>query len=307
MKYTSRHIDGVLLLDKAYDISSNKALQQIKHLFRAKKAGHTGSLDPLATGLLPICLGEATKFSSYMLHADKSYEVTYKLGEQTTTADIEGEVVQTKPFDATLTQAQLQQVADSMIGVMMQVPPMFSALKVKGIPLYELARQGKEVLRQPRRMTLFKFNIDKVEYPYVSATLTCTSGFYVRTLGEDFAALLGTLAHVTRLHRIQVGSFDIADSISYEVAQTLEEDDLEAQLIATEDMIKQFPSCQLNELQLQNIFQGKTIFNVKGLPAKGFIRLTYENEFVGLGLVKEGRMISPKRLLNTERVSYFRQ
>lgn len=305
MKYQSRHVDGVLLLDKAYNISSNKALQEVKHLFRAKKAGHTGTLDPLATGLLPLCLGEATKFSSYILKADKTYEVTYKLGERTTTADIEGEVVATKDYDNSLSKEALQEVADSMVGVMMQVPPMYSALKVKGIPLYELARQGKEVLRQPRKVKLFEFTIDSVEYPFVSATVKTSTGFYVRTLGEDFADKISTLAHVTKLHRTTVGPFDLKDALSYAQAVAMEEPMRDGYLIASEDIIKQYPFIDLNEMQLVQIYQGKTLTQIKGIASKGFIRLYYEGDFVGLGLIKEGTTIWPKRLLNTQRISYF--
>ena len=305
MKYTARHIDGVMLLDKSLGLSSNKALQDVKHLYRAKKAGHTGSLDPLASGLLPLCLGEATKFSSYILGADKSYHVQIKLGEQTSTADAEGEVVNTKAFDSSLTIDDLQSKANEMIGILMQVPPMYSALKVQGIPLYKLARQGKDIIRKPRRVQLYDFKIKSVDYPYVSADLTCSSGFYVRSLAEDFAAKLGTLSHVTELRRTVVSMLNLDNARTYEVLKDMTEEDRDQLLIPIDVILDKFPTCELTDNQLDKLYKGQTITNVKGLPSKDFVKLRWNGQFAGLGLIKQGNMITPKRLLSTDRLSFF--
>lgn len=203
-------INGILLLDKPLHLTSNGALQRVKRLFGAKKAGHTGSLDPLATGMLPLCFGEATKLSQYLLESDKYYHVVAKFGEKTTTGDAEGEVIETRPTDH-LTAEAIQQAVAKFVGVIEQIPPMFSALKFQGRPLYELARQGIEVERKPRQVTIHKLELalpfEKGGQGGISSctiSVHCTKGTYIRTLIEDIGEVLGCGAHVIGLRRTAV-------------------------------------------------------------------------------------------------------
>jgi tRNA pseudouridine55 synthase len=210
---TGRKVNGILLLDKPLGITSNDALQRVKHLFRARKAGHTGSLDPLATGLLPICLGEATKISAFLLDADKRYRVKVKLGVTTTTADAEGEVLEEKPITG-VDQARIEAALESFRGEIDQLPPMYSAIKHKGERLYNLARQGIEVEREPRRITIHSLVLLDWQAPEFSLDVHCSKGTYVRTLAEDIGNVLGCGAHVTALHRSGVGPFGDAQMVS---------------------------------------------------------------------------------------------
>jgi len=219
------NINGILLLDKPIGLSSNAALQKVKRLFRAKKAGHTGSLDPLATGMLPICFGQSTKLAQGFLALDKIYVVTGQLGTKTTTGDVEGEVVETK---AVPEQLSLEKTLDLFRGEITQIPPMYSALKHQGQPLYKLARQGITVEREPRSQTVYQ--LDLIEYNPENLTLKlkicCSKGTYVRTLIEDIAEALGTVGHVIELRRIQVGDFQEADMLTLETLETLTEEEL---------------------------------------------------------------------------------
>ena len=200
-------VNGILLLDKPTGLTSNAALQRVKRLFRAKKAGHTGSLDPVATGLLPVCFGEATGFSQFLLESDKMYEVTAKLGEQTTTGDSEGEIIKRLPVGH-IEQTQILNVMKHFVGEIDQVPPMFSAIKFKGRPLYELARRGIEVERHARRIKIFSIQLLALQQDQFSFQLHCSKGTYVRTLVEDIGRDLGCGAHVICLRRTRVSPYD---------------------------------------------------------------------------------------------------
>jgi len=205
-KYYPRQIDGVLLLDKPIGISSNQALQKIKHLFQAKKAGHTGTLDVLASGLLIICFGKATKLAGTLLNANKSYQVTAKLGIKTTTCDAEGEVVATKPTDK-ITEELIESVLQKFRGEIMQVPSMYSALKHKGTPLYKLARQGIEVERKARKVNIYKLELLDWHQDLLKLEVCCSKGTYVRNLIDDIGQALGCGAYVAELRRLSVGKF----------------------------------------------------------------------------------------------------
>ena len=211
-------VSGVLLIDKPQGMTSQQVVSKVKYLLKSdvhdsKKAGHTGTLDPMATGLLPICLGEATKFSHYQLDAVKSYQAIIKLGEQTDTGDAEGEIIATSPVPH-VTQAMLQSVTEQFLGEIMQVPPMYSALKKDGKKLYELAREGIEVERAARPLTIYELSLTPLSDQQLQLTVTCSKGTYVRVLAEDIAKALGTLGHLTALRRIRTGDFEIANAIT---------------------------------------------------------------------------------------------
>ena len=213
-KRVKRNINGVLLLDKPLGFSSNQALQKVKWLFQAAKAGHTGTLDPLATGLLPICLGEATKFAQYVTDADKTYIATIKFGATTTTGDAEGEVIETS--DVRFTRLQLELTCQSFLGEISQVPPMYSALKFEGKALYEYAREGVDIERQSRLVTISDITITHFENDVASITVKCSKGTYIRTLAEDIGNTLGSGAHLIGLRRIETAGYELADDITIE-------------------------------------------------------------------------------------------
>lgn len=220
-----RPVHGVVLLDKPIGLSSNQALQRVKWLLRAEKAGHTGTLDPLATGVLPLCFGAATKFSQLHLDADKTYETTVRLGVTTTTGDAEGEVVNTRPVNCTV--GQVVEVLDRYTGPITQVPPMHSALKKDGKALYEYAREGLTVEREPRHVTIRELELLALELqgdsPSLSLRVRCSKGTYIRTLGEDIAAALGCGGHLSQLRRVQTGPFDASQCITVDALEALDE------------------------------------------------------------------------------------
>ena len=215
-----RNVNGILLLDKPTGITSNEALQSVKRLFKARKAGHTGSLDPLASGLLPICLGEATKASGFLLDADKHYQVRCKLGEKTATGDAEGEVIESRPLEG-VDAARIESVLAGFRGEIVQIPPMYSAVKHQGQRLYKLARQGVEVEREPRDITIHKLILEAVELPFFDLDVHCTKGTYVRTLAEDIGEALGCGAHVSGLRRLGVGPYDSQEMVTMERVKEL--------------------------------------------------------------------------------------
>jgi len=234
-----RPVHGVLLLDKPYGLSSNDALQKAKWLLRAEKAGHTGTLDPLATGVLPLCFGAATKFSQLHLDADKSYEAIAVLGVQTSTGDLEGEVVAEKPVN--FTPEQLQQVQLKFTGPIDQIPPMYSALKKDGKALYDYARAGIEVEREARHIVIYKLALEEIEpqnnQRRLKITVTCSKGTYIRTLGEDIAVSLGTCAHLSALRRIQTGPFAQAECLSIQDLEALPEAEREMKLLPVDALL----------------------------------------------------------------------
>ncbi len=295
-----RDVHGIVLLDKPAGFSSNQALQQVKRLFRARKAGHTGSLDPLATGLLPICLGEATKVSGYLLDADKQYQAVCLLGEATTTGDAEGEVIARYPVPV-LDAAQVAQVFADLHGPLAQIPPMYSALKHQGKRLYTLARQGHEVERAPRRVQIHALQLEGLQGPLLSFRVRCSKGTYVRTLAEEIGARLGCgSAHLTALRRTGLGQLGQQTLYTLEtLAERAAHDDaaLLATLTPMDAALQDWPPLILDQHSTHFIRQGQAVF-VPHAPTHGHLRL-YDatRRFIGLGQVLEDGRIAPKRLL----------
>lgn len=300
-KRKGRAVHGILLLDKPTGMSSNAALQVVKRLFNAQKAGHTGSLDPLATGLLPICLGEATKITSYLLDSDKKYQGTAKLGIRTNTADAEGDVLQTRPVPI-LSDDTLEMALDSFRGEISQIPPMHSALKLNGKPLYELARQGIEVERKPRNVTIFelqKLGFDKDE---LELFVHCSKGTYIRTLAEDLGEILECGAHLSALRRVAAGPFDIKQSITLEKLIELAEQgmgELDKLLLPMHVALADWPEINLTANSAYYVRQGQPVLVPKA-PSNGWVRLMGENsnDFIGIGHVLDDGRVAPKRLVN---------
>ncbi len=262
---SGRNLNGILLLDKPAGISSNRALQIVKRLFGAKKAGHTGSLDPFATGLLPICFGEATKVSAFLLDADKTYLATARLGVATTTADTEGEVRETLPVPA-LQEADILATLEKFTGPQSQVPHMYSALKRDGKKLYELARKGIEVERAARDITLHKLQLVSWQSPDLSFEVSCSKGTYIRVLAEDLAKDFGTCAHLQQLRRTKAGDFSVDQAVSIDTLEPLLEEtqlndftSLDALLLPLDAALAGFPSIELDHSQALALQQGRKI------------------------------------------------
>ena len=248
-KIQRRPVHGVLLLDKPLGLSSNQALQKAKWLLRAEKAGHTGTLDPLATGVLPLCFGAATKFSQLQLDADKTYEAVLLLGQKTSTADAEGEVIETRPVSE-ITPELLESITRRFTGPLAQVPPMYSALKKDGKALYEYARKGIEVEREARHITIFKLNMTLAQDPRAQAAIkiivSCSKGTYIRTLGEDIGEALGCGAHLGSLRRIETGGFVAAQCVTLAALEAMTEAGREACLLAPQSLVAAYPSVTLD-------------------------------------------------------------
>ena len=295
-----RAIDGVLLLDKDGGLSSNHALQRVRRLFDAQKAGHTGSLDPLATGMLPVCLGEATKVSGFLLDADKHYRVTARLGQRTATADADGEVIETADIPR-LEEEDVRAVLATFVGAIEQVPPMYSALKHQGRRLYELARKGEEVERLPRRIRIFALELEALSVDSFTMTVRCSKGTYVRTLVEDVAAKLGTLAHVTVLRRLGLGPYEKRSMYTLDELEAKLADGgqaaLDELLLPVDSAVADWPVVRLDEDMSFYVRRGQAV-QVPRAPTEGRVRLYSDNgEFIGIGEVSDDGRIAPKRLL----------
>ncbi len=297
-----RAITGILLLDKPLGLTSNDALQRIKRYYRAAKAGHTGSLDPLATGLLPCCLGDSTKFSAFLLDADKRYRVRVKLGVTTTTADAEGEVVETLPVEG-ITEERVRQALLKFVGGIDQLPPMYSAVKHQGQRLYKLARQGIEVERQPRRIEIHALELLACEPPEIELDVHCSKGTYVRTLAEDIGRELGCGGHVSALRRTGVGPYSEATTpfVSIEQIAALAEGDdfpaLDALLLPLDTALGHWPSLRLSADAAFYLQQGQAVL-VPQAPTEGLVRL-YDpsSRFLGVGSILDDGKVQPKRLI----------
>ncbi|ABE54297.1 tRNA pseudouridine synthase B [Shewanella denitrificans OS217] len=301
-----RQIDGIVLLDKDTGMSSNYALQRVKRFFNANKAGHTGALDPLATGMLPICLGEATKFSQHLLDADKRYLVTAKLGVRTDTSDSDGEVVQTR--DINFTQAQLETALEHFRGDTMQVPSMFSALKHQGQPLYKYAREGIEVPREARPITVFELNFIKLEGDELTLDIHCSKGTYIRTITDDLGEMLGCGAHVIMLRRTQVADYpydkmvslaDLEALVTQAQQQELAVGELlDPLLLPMDTAVANFPEINLPESMLYYVMQGQAV-QASGLKIDVLVRITIgeQRKFVGIGIMNDDGLLAPKRLI----------
>ena len=293
-----RPVSGILLLDKPLGLSSNHALQRVKRLYDARKAGHTGSLDPLADGMLPICFGDATKLSAFLLDADKHYWFRVKLGETTATGDTEGEVLKVRPTDD-VTPERIEQVLQKFIGEIEQLPPMYSALKHKGKRLYELAREGVEVEREPRKVRIHSLALGKVNLPEFELRVHCSKGTYVRTLAEDIGEALGCGAHVTALRRTGVGPYTGFEMFSMEMLEkTAEEGNpaIDRLLLPIDTALSEWPEVRVNADTAFYLKQGQAVL-VPRAPTEGWVRI-YEGEtFLAVGQVQEDGRIAPKRLM----------
>ena len=295
-----RDIHGVLLLDKPQGMSSNDIMQKVKRIFQANKAGHTGALDPLATGMLPICLGEATKFSQFLLDADKRYLVTAKLGERTDTSDAEGQIVETR--DVKVKTPEILTALEQFRGDILQVPTMFSALKHYGKPLYEYARQGITVEREARPITIFELNFIEYNAPYLTLEVHCSKGTYIRTLVDDLGETLGCGAHVTMLRRTAVADYPTEKMLDWHALQSLAEQQdlalLDALLLPMDTTVAKLPALTLNESQTQGIGFGQRIKFDNSNRLQGQVRLfSHENRFLGVAVIDENNVIRPQRLV----------
>jgi tRNA pseudouridine55 synthase len=294
-----RPVDGVLLLDKPIGLTSNAALQTVKRLYQAAKAGHTGSLDPLASGLLPICLGEATKLSGFLLNADKSYQFTCRLGVVTATGDAEGAVTATRPVGP-LNREQVESVLQQFIGAIEQIPPMYSALKRQGQPLYKLARQGIEVEREPRQVTVHELRLLRLEGEELECVMRCSKGTYVRTLAADLGEALGCGAHISALRRTAVEPYNASRMVTLDALCERAEQGLAALdevLLPLDSALMQWPAVQVRGDAAFYLRQGQPVL-VPHAPTQGWVRL-YEGEqsFLGLGEILDDGRVGPRRLL----------
>ena len=294
-KRIKKNVNGVLLLDKPLGFSSNQALQKVKWLYCAAKAGHTGTLDPLATGLLPICLGEATKFAQFVTDADKTYFATIKLGTTTTTGDAEGEVLTTAPVNVSPT--QFSAACQQFIGKVSQMPPMYSALKHEGRALYEYAREGVDIARQSRIIHISNITVENFAVDTAQITVVCSKGTYIRTLAEDIGASLGCGAHLIGLRRTETAGYLLQNAVTIKQLESLGIEAREALLLPVDSAIESLPKLILNADAAFYLMQGQAVWQAGKTPA-GDMRLYSEAEqFLGLGCQQDDGKIAPKRLI----------
>lgn len=302
VKRVRRAVSGIILLDKPRGFTSNAALQKVRWLLNAEKAGHTGSLDPLATGVLPLCFGEATKFSQYLLDADKGYETVAQFGVTTTTADAEGEVIERKPV--AISAAQIEALLPEFRGDLLQVPPMYSALKRDGQPLYKLARAGEVVEREPRSVTIARLDLLSLEDDRARLAVACSKGTYIRTLVEDIGLKLGCGAHVAELRRTQAGPFDLTQTVSLEELEQVHAEGgaeaVDAFLKPVDSGLEHWPLLQLSEHSAFYWLHGQPV-RAPEAPKFGMLRVQDHNgRFIGIGEVSEDGRIAPRRLIRSE-------
>jgi tRNA pseudouridine55 synthase len=295
----ARDLFGLLLLDKPAGISSNRALQRAKRLFNAAKAGHAGSLDPLATGMLPIFFGAATRLAAFMLEAGKSYRVTAKLGTSTTTGDAEGEPVEHRTHERPLDERVVAEAVAPFVGVIEQIPPMYSALKRGGVPLYRLARSGVEVEREPRRVEIEALAVERYAWPLLDLHVRCSKGTYVRTLVEDIARAAGTVGHVAALRRLTVGTFAEQGMRTFEELEAAASGgsaSLDSLLLPPESALEGWPATHLEPAEAAKIAHGQAVLAEPGLPC-GHVRVYGEpGRLIALGLVTAERRLAPLRV-----------
>ncbi len=305
-RFKGRDVHGIILLDKPSGITSNDALQQVKRIYNAAKAGHTGALDPLATGMLPICFGEATKFSQFLLDADKRYRVTARLGVRTDTSDSEGSVVSVRPVS--VTEPQLSVALDKFRGDILQVPSMFSALKHQGRPLYEYAREGIEIEREARPISIYSLELLEFTDDAVSLEVHCSKGTYIRSLVDDLGELLGCGAHVIQLRRTQVAKYPNDKMLSLEkLNEILDEcreqgipprEKLDDYLLPMDSAVSNLPEVNMSAVLAAYVTQGQAVM-VPHAITEGFVRMTVgpEAEFIGVGEIDEDGKVAPRRLV----------
>jgi tRNA pseudouridine55 synthase len=289
-----RPLDGVLLFDKPLELSSNDALQKVRRLFQAEKAGHTGTLDPLATGLLPICFGEATKFSNALLDADKTYRALLRLGQTTTTGDAEGEIIAELPVN--VQQSDVDTVLAKFHGDIQQLPPMHSALKHQGKPLYEYIRKGETIARELRSVVIHELLLNSFSGNEMDITVHCSKGTYIRTLAEDIGAALGCGAHLTGLRRTAIAHFNLSGGYTLPQLETMNDAERDTCLLPLESLMPDMPILKLDPVQIKRLAQGQRLGLDTGLP-DGKVRLHGIQGFVGVGLL-QGRRLAPDRLLS---------
>ena len=296
-----RDVHGVFLLDKPQGVSSNDIMQKVKRLFKANKAGHTGALDPLATGMLPICLGEATKFSQFLLDSDKRYVVTAKLGERTDTSDAEGQVVQSR--EVNVAEADILAALSAFRGEILQVPTMFSALKHNGRPLYEYARAGITVEREARPITIFELKFIDYQAPFLTLEVHCSKGTYIRTLVDDLGEALGCGAHVTMLRRLAVADYPIEEMMPIEdlalLADSFPSGELDRLLLPMDTAVASLPQLNLTAEQTKAVGFGQRVKFENPQALSGLVRLFSENgQFLGIAEITAGNIIRPNRMVN---------
>ncbi len=306
-----RPVNGVLLLDKPYEMSSNHALQAVKRIYFAQKAGHTGALDPLATGMLPICLGEGTKFSQFLLDTDKTYRVIAKLGIRTTTSDADGEIVAEKAVKVSL--AQLTEALATFRGTTQQIPSMYSALKYQGQPLYKYAREGVEVPREARNITVFSLDLLAFENDEIELELHVSKGTYIRTIIDDLGELLGCGAHVAQLRRLAVGSYPVESMVTLAQLEDLliEAKDkqvspstlLDSLLLPMETAVIGLEKVYIDDMSANFLRHGNPV-QVSNAPVKGLVQVfigdknnTANADFIGVGQINDDGLVAPKRIV----------
>ena len=307
-----RAINGILLLDKPYEISSNHALQAVKRIYFAQKAGHTGALDPLATGMLPVCLGEATKFSQFLLDTDKTYQVTAKLGIRTTTSDAGGEVVTRK--DVNVSKEQLDKTLDTFRGTTQQIPSMYSALKYQGKPLYKYAREGIDIPRESREITVFNLTLLRFEEDEVDLEIHVSKGTYIRTIVDDLGELLGCGAHVSQLRRVAVGSYPREKMVTLpQLEELLNEANeqgiapsqlLDPLLVPMSTAVVGMPCVYVDDVSVNYLRHGNPVLAANS-PLDGFVQVYEDNEgeadenaeFIGVGYINDDGLVAPKRIV----------
>lgn len=301
VKRIRRTISGILVLDKPHGMSSNQALQKVRWLLNAEKAGHTGSLDPLATGVLPLCFGEATKFSQYLLDADKGYETVAQLGVTTTTGDAEGEVLERR--EVTVDRADVEALLPGFRGQIQQIPPMYSALKKDGQPLYKLARAGEVVEREARSVTISRLELLALDNHQLRLAVACSKGTYIRTLVEDLGRELGCGAHVAELRRTQAGPFGLAQAVTLEALERAHAEGgceaLDRFLLPSDSGLEHWPLLQFSEHSAYYWLHGQPV-RAPEAPKFGMVRVQdHTGRFIGIGEVSEDGRIAPKRLIST--------
>lgn len=294
MKRKGRVVDGVLLLDKPYAMTSNAALQTARRLLNAQKAGHTGTLDPLASGLLALTFGEATKFSADLLHADKTYIAGIKLGQKTTTGDLEGDFLQTRPVR--VNRADIEKTLNAFRGDILQVPPMFSALKRAGKTLYDLAREGVSIEREARSVRIEKLEILEFADELLTVEVTCSKGTYIRVLAEDIGEALGCGAHLASLRRTKVGALSLEDAVTLQALETMSVDERLATLKPLDALMQTLPAVHLSENDRVRFCHGQRL--ALGLPSCPRVRVYGPDEqMVGTARVNERGVLEPERLI----------
>lgn len=290
-----RKVDGVLLLDKPLGLTSNAALQKAKRLYRAEKAGHTGTLDPFATGLLPLCLGEATKFSQFLLDADKVYLAQVKLGIRTSSGDLDGDVIATRPVH--VSEADLRQALEGFKGEIEQIPPMHSALKHQGRPLYEYARQGIEIERKARRIMVHELTLEAFSGDTCTLRVHSGKGFYVRALADDLGEVLGCGAHLVGLRRLAVGRFGLDRAVTLENLGELEETERDARLLPPDALIDDLPKLELDLEAAWQLSHGQAVWLPRLAVGQQHRAYGPDGGFLGVTQVDEDGKAAPRRLV----------